>query len=114
MSSARRGEVWLTNLDPTEGHEQAGRRPALVLSVDSFNASRAELVTLLPITSKARPGNPYRVEVKAREGGLSVTSYVIGEQTRTVSIKRLVKALGRLKPETMAKVDDVVRELLGL
>jgi mRNA-degrading endonuclease toxin of MazEF toxin-antitoxin module len=46
--------VWLVELDPVEGHEQAGRRPALVLSVDAFNASPAELVTVLPITSKVR------------------------------------------------------------
>ncbi|MBI4956651.1 MAG: type II toxin-antitoxin system PemK/MazF family toxin [Myxococcales bacterium] len=112
--SARRGEVWLVDLDPVAGHEQAGRRPALVLSVDAFNASRAELVTVLPITSKPRPNNPFRVEVRPPEGGLSVPSYVIGEQTRTVSTHRLGKLLGALSGATMAKVADVVRVVLGL
>src|SRR5271156_4912584 len=66
--SARRGEVWLARFDPIEGREQAGVRPALVLSVDSFNASRADLVAVLPITSKPRPGTPFRIEVQSPEG----------------------------------------------
>jgi mRNA interferase MazF len=111
--SARRGEVWLVDFSPVEGHEQAGRRPALVLSVDGFNASAAELVTVLPITSKARTLRT-RIAVTPPEGGLSVESYVIGEQTRTVSSRRLVKRVGMVSDATMAKVADVVRMLLGL
>jgi mRNA interferase MazF len=112
--TARRGEVWTTNLDPVEGHEQAGRRPALVLSVDSFNASSAELVTLRPLTSKARPNNPFRVELRPPQGGVKVPSYVIGEQVRTVSTRRLGRRLGAVSPATMAKVSEIVRMLLGL
>ena len=36
-----RGDIWLVNLDPTQGREQAGRRPALVVSVDLFKIGRA-------------------------------------------------------------------------
>ena len=111
--SARRGEVWLADFDPVEGHEQAGRRPALVLSADGFNASPAELVTVLPITSKARALRT-RITVTPPEGGLSVESYVIGEQTRTISSRRLVKRFGVVSGATMAKVGEVVRVLLGL
>jgi mRNA interferase MazF len=111
--SARRGEVWLVDFDPVEGHEQAGRHPALVLSVDGFNASPAELVTVLPITSKARTLRT-RIAVVPPEGGLSVASYVIGEQTCTVSSRRLVKRFGVVSGTTMVKVADVVRMLLGL
>jgi len=39
-----RGEIWLVDLNPTRGHEQAGKRPALVVSVDLFNFGPAELV----------------------------------------------------------------------
>jgi mRNA interferase MazF len=112
--SARRGEVWLASFEPVQGHEQAGRRPALVLSVDAFNASRADLVTVLPITSKARPHIPSRVEVRPPEGGLKVPSYVVCEQTRTISIRRLGRRLGAVTPATVARAADVVRMLLGL
>jgi mRNA interferase MazF len=109
----RRGDVWLVSLDPVKGHEQAGSRPALVLSVDAFNASPADLVTVLPITSKARRLRS-RVEVRPPEGGLKVASYVIGEQVRTISKARLRRRLGAIKPSTMADVEDIVRVLLGL
>jgi len=114
MSAPRRGEAWLANFDPVEGHEQAGRRPALVLSVDAFNASPAGLVTVLPITGTTRLQLPSRVEVRPPEGGLTKVSYVIGEQTRTISTRRLVKPLGMVTPATMARVESVVRMLLGL
>jgi len=110
----RRGDIWLVELDPVEGHEQAGRRPALVLSVDAFNASRADLVTVLPITSKSRVSVPSRVEIVPPEAGLKVKSYVIGEQVRTISLGRLVKRLGSVSPDTMKTTGDVVRMLLGL
>jgi mRNA interferase MazF len=84
-----------------------------VLSADTFNASPAGLVTVLPITSKARALRT-RVTVSPPEGGLSTASYIIGEQVRTVSTDRLVKPLGMVSPSTMAKVSGVVRVLLGL
>src|SRR5204862_2444879 len=49
-----RGEVWMLNFDPTRGHEQAGTRPALIISVDVFNAGPADLVIVLPITSRSK------------------------------------------------------------
>jgi mRNA interferase MazF len=111
--SARRGEVWMVELDPVQGREQAGRRPALVLSVDAFNATPAELVTVLPITSRARALRT-RIEVSPPEGGLPMASYIICEQARTISAGRLVKPLGMVAGPTMAKVSDIVRMQLGL
>jgi mRNA interferase MazF len=112
MNPPRRGEVWLVNFDPTLGHEQAGVRPALILSVDTFNAS-ARIATVLPITSKLHSLRT-RVEVKPPEGGLTLTSYVICEQPRTISDIRFKKALGVVSPATMGHVSDIVRMLLGL
>jgi len=112
--SASRGDVWLVNFDPIQGHEQAGYRPALVLSVDSFNSSSSGLVTVLPLTSKRRSQIPSRVEVNPPEGGLTSTSYIIGEQVRTISTSRLGRRLGVVAISTMTKVEDVVRILLGL
>lgn len=113
MSSPRRGEVWLADLGQTRGHEQAGTRPALVLSIDEFNASTARLVTVLPITKRERTLRT-RVEVDPPEGGLTLKSYVIGEQTRTISTDRLIKRLGATKGSTMERSSSVVRTLLGL
>jgi mRNA interferase MazF len=113
MSAPRRGEVWLVQLNPTRGHEQAGLRPALVLSVDTFNASAAELATILPITSKPRAVRT-RVEVKPPEGGLSLASFVICEQVRTISTQRFVRSTGSVSGATIKAVEGIVRMLLGL
>ena len=112
MSAPRRGEVWQVNLDSVLGHEQAGSRPALVLSVDAVNAA-TQLATVLPITSKARAVRT-RVAVQPSEGGLTVPSYVICEQPRTISGVRFLRRLGSASPPTLAAVENVVRLLLGL
>ena len=46
----KRGEIWLVGLDPTQGHEQKGRRPVLIVSPEAFNRM-TRLPVILPITS---------------------------------------------------------------
>jgi mRNA interferase MazF len=70
-----RGDIWSINLDPTVGRAQAGTRPALVVSVDKFNHGPADLVVVLPVTSKDK-NQPIHVPVKPPEGGLSMLSFV--------------------------------------
>ena len=115
MSSVQpaRGEVWFLNLDPTQGREQAGSRPALVISVDKFNAGPAELVVVLPITTKAK-GIPFHVQIDPPEGGLKQRSFIKCEDIRSVSTSRLDKRWGRVSPKTMASVEDRLQILMGL
>ena len=108
-----RGSVWYAELSPTLGHEQAGRRPCLVVSSDALNASPAGLVTVLPITSRERP-MASRIPLLPPEGGMSVASWVIAEQVRTVSKERLGRQLGRVELDTLEAVSDALRLLLGL
>ncbi len=72
----RRGEVWIVDLDPALGHEQAGRRPGLVISVDGFNQSAAELAIVVPVTSRKKSVRSH-VPIQAREAGLKVASFVL-------------------------------------
>ncbi len=113
MTQASRGELWLVSLDPTKGREQAGMRPALVISVDQFNHGSAELVVVVPITSKAK-GVPLHVEVRPPEGGLTMTSFVKCEDVRSISTSRLVRRLGKVSNETVESVEDRLRIILGL
>ena len=113
MAEPCRGDVWLVRLAPAQGHEQSGTRPGLVLSVDAFNHGPADLVVIVPITTKAK-GIPFHVEVPAREGGLGRRSYVKSEDVRSISRERLVKRLGAVPMESMSQVEDRMRILLGL
>ena len=113
MADPARGEVWMVDLDPVKGHEQAGRRPALVVSVDPFNHGPAGLVIVLPITSRAK-GIPLHVQIKPPEGGVRSTSYIKCEDVRSVAKERLARRLGLISPTAQAEVDDRLRILLGL
>jgi mRNA interferase MazF len=113
MNDPSRGEVWFVKLDPTTGREQAGNRPALVISVDVFNHGPAELIVVLPITSKAK-GVLFHVQVQPPEGGLTTPSFIKCEDVRSVSKQRLIKKLGSVSNRTMDEVEDRLRILLNL
>jgi mRNA interferase MazF len=74
----RADAIWIT-LDPQAGHEQAGRRPALVLSPAAYN-DRVSLALLCPITNQAK-GYPFEV---ALEPGLPVTGVVLADQVKSL------------------------------
>ena len=112
-ASAGRGDVWFVDLDPTRGHEQAGRRPALVVSVDQFNQGPADLIVVFPITTTAR-GVPFHVRVTPPEGGLRKPSYIKCEDVRSVANERLLKRLGKVSATTLNAVEDRLRILLDL
>lgn len=103
----------MVSLDPTKGREQAGMRPALIISVDLFNDSAAELVVAVPITSKAK-GIPLHVEVEPPEGGLTLKSFAKCEDIRSISTSRLIRRMGSVSPGITAVVEDRLRILLGL
>jgi mRNA interferase MazF len=108
-----RGEIWMVDLNPTRGHEQAGVRPALVVSVDTFNHGPAGLAVVLPVTSREK-GIPLHVPVDPPEGGLSMRSFVKTEDVRSVAVERLNRRLGSVSDATMAQVADRLRILLDL
>lgn len=110
-----RGSIWVIDLDPTVGHEQAKKRPCLVVSDDIFNNSARELVVILPLTSKFKPID-WLIKVEPPEGGLNIRSYVICDQPRTVSHNRFVstKSIGYVKQETLSEVEKRLRFLMHL
>ncbi len=113
MDNPLRGEIWLVDLNPTRGHEQAGKRPGLVASVDLFNQGPAGLVIMIPITAKEK-GIPLHVEIKAPEGGLTKRGFIKCEDIRSVSREWLVQRLGQVTRNTLGAVEDRLRILLDL
>jgi mRNA interferase MazF len=112
-SEPSRGDVWSIDLDPAVGHEQQGTRPALVVSIDKFNRGPADLVIVLPITSKDRK-QPLHVPVKPPEGGLSKLSFIKCEDIRSVAKQRLQRFYGAVSAQTIAEVEKRIRILLNL
>lgn len=116
MPPPSRGEVWLTRFGTGDGHEQQGTRPALIISVDPLNHGPAGLVVVVPITSKTANSRliPAHIPADPPDGGLMVPSVVLCDQVRAVSTDRLISCWGVLDPATLARVEDVLRLLLGL
>jgi mRNA interferase MazF len=111
--SPRRGEIWDADLNPVRGHEQAGRRPVLIVSIDRFNQGPAGLVFAIPLTRTRRP-IPSHIPVDPPEGGLTARSYILSEALRSISTDRLLSLRGRVSPQTLALVADALRILLEL
>ncbi len=113
MADPSRGEIWLADLNPTRGHEQAGQRPVLVISEDIFNKGPAELVIVLPITSRHR-GVPSHVSIKPPEGGVKKTCVILCEAVRSIAKERLLRRWGKVYLSTLVAVEDRLRILMGL
>lgn len=110
----RRGEVYLINFDPTVGAEIRKNRPALILQNDVANR-HSPITIVAAITSQfSEPLYPTEVKVPAREGGLTVDSVVLLNQVRSIDRQRLIRRLGKLKPTTLAAIDQAIAISLGL
>src|SRR5205807_2251777 len=114
-SFPKRGEIYLTALDPTLGREIQKTRPALIIQNDISNRM-SEITIVAPITSTVRfPLNPVHVLLPASpETGLAATSVALFNQIRAVDRVRLVKRLGAVSAETLEQVDEAIKISLGL
>jgi mRNA interferase MazF len=110
----RRGEIYLTALDPALGHEIKKTRPALVIQNDITN--RFGMTTIVAaITSKvSTPPYPNEVVITPLGTGLNVVSTIRLDQIRTVDRRRLVKRLGKVDANTMQKVEQAIIISLGV
>jgi len=108
-----RGDVWDAEFDPVRGHEQAGWRPALIVSTNRFHQSRSGLAYVAPLTRTDR-GTPWQIPVQPPEAGLSAPSFVLCDQVRVFAVERLHRRRGPVSAATMAEVEDRLRILLDL
>jgi mRNA interferase MazF len=104
-----RGHVVWISLSPTFGHEQAGRRPVLVLSPASYNR-RSGLLVACPITSHAK-GYPFEVPIPA---GLAVVGVILADHLRSLDWNaRPVEPIGTLPSELVEEALARARTLLS-
>jgi len=111
----RRGEVYSLRLDPVEGSEQRGNRPAVVVSRDAINQA-IPVIVVCPLTDARHVSRPYPsdVLVKAPEGGLTKNFVVLTGQIRAVAKTRLFARLGELQPDAMRQIEKALKITLHL
>lgn len=110
----RRGEIYLVDLSFSTGSEQSGLRPVLVIQNDIGNKYSPTVIVAAITSKEIEESYPIVIKVNEKEGGLDKTSYILLNQIRTIDKKRLRKKLGKLKKETMEKVDIALKISLGL
>ncbi|HZV35196.1 MAG TPA: endoribonuclease MazF [Verrucomicrobiae bacterium] len=104
-----RGDIVWIDCDPQTGHEQSGRRPAVVLSPRSYNRP-AGLALLCPITNRSK-GYPFEVPLVE---GLPVTGVVLADQVRSLDWRaRQVSFIGALDEQSLIEVVERLRPLIG-
>lgn len=102
--------LW-AQLNPTQGREQAGRRPVLVISHDIFNERSGTVIAMAITSQPQKAGFPLTVELMS--GGFPKRSWVKVGQIRTLSVERLGKRVGRVSPEEMLRVVEGLNEIVA-
>ncbi len=111
----RRGEIYEARLAPTEGSEQAGTRPVVVVSRDAINQS-SPIVVVVPCTTFHPPRRVYpsQVVLRAPAGGLKVDSIALCEQVRAVAKTRLRERWGMLPSAALLRIERALVITLDL
>lgn len=103
----KRFDIFLVNLDPTQGHEIKKTRPCLIISPDEMNRHIGTVI-IAPLTTKGR-SYPTRIPITfQREKG-----YIVLDQIRTIDKGRLVKKLGRISKDASQKVLELLAEMFA-
>jgi mRNA interferase MazF len=102
-----RFEVYLVNLDPTQGREIRKSRPCLIVSPDEMNQYIGTVI-VAPMTTKGR-AYPTRVPVtfQGKKG------QIVLDQVRTIDKSRLIKQLGKIDKNTSQKVLEILSEMFA-
>lgn len=111
----RRGDIVIVELDPTEGSEQRGTRPCLVVQNDVGNENAPTTIVVPFTTSRGDELYPFEVLISAAESPLREDSVALCSQIRTVSIEhRLKNGIGSVPVSRMEEVDEALEYSLGL
>jgi len=111
MAQILRGEVRWADLSPARGHEQAGRRPILILSHDVFNERSGTVIAMAITSQPQQAGFPLTLELKT--AGLPKRSWIKISQVRTLAVERIDKKIARLTPEELSRVVDGLNEIIA-
>jgi mRNA interferase MazF len=115
LSGPLRWSVVIVDLDPVEGHEQAGRRRALVVSYEPFH--RSGHATVCPITAaRSEARYPGDVPIPVGEAGQTRDGVIVTSQVRTISLRRVRSApLGTIDDRSLRRaVRAALAHHLGL
>lgn len=104
--------MWV-NLDPTQGREQAGRRPAVVIATTDYLRAVPALAVIVPVTTADR-GWPHHVMLRGERLNLNQASFAMTEQPCTISRSRILGEVGVVDSHTLARIRCWISDFLVL
>jgi len=110
----KRGEIWLADLNPIRGSEQAGTRPVLILQNNSINRFTSTFIAIPLTTNLRRVLLPTCVLLREGEGGLAKDSVTLCHQLRVLDKSRLMRRLGSVSELMLAEIDRCVLFTIGI
>ena len=102
----QRGDIVWIDFDPTKGHEQSGRRPAIVVSPEKYNSATNRAI-FCPITSKIK-GYVFEVPVDGNE----ITGAILADQVRTLDWSK--RKISFIEKTPVAVMDELEAKLIAL
>ena len=114
----QRGDIYLVDLEPTQGSESNKVRPAVIVSNNAANRTAERngrgVISVVPVTSNTDRVFPFQVLLRSGEGDLSVDSKAQAEQVRSVDYARLRRKVGTIPPSSLSRLDEALRTHLAL
>lgn len=109
----RQGEIWMSDLNPVIGSEQAGRRPVVILSGNLMNKFLQVVITA-PLTSKIKnyQGNP--ILTPSPVNGLKLESELMVFHIRSISKDRLIEKIGKISKEELKTALATLQDITTL
>jgi mRNA interferase MazF len=112
-NSLKRGEIWLANLNPTQGSEQAGIRPVIIFQNDLVSQFSTTVITIPLTTNLRRATLPICLKIEQGNGGLIQNSVALCFQVRVLDKSRLIRKLGQLNSAIISELEEVVLVTMG-
>jgi mRNA-degrading endonuclease toxin of MazEF toxin-antitoxin module len=107
----KRGDIYLVSLDPTEGHEQQGTRPVLIVSPDKFN-TLTKVPIVVPITSGGNFARTAGFAVSLDDAGTRTKGVVRCDQPRPIDLSARKARMLEVVPDAI--IDDVLAKIVTL
>ena len=110
----QRGEIWLAELSPTRGSEQAGTRPVIIFQNNSISRFTTTFLVIPLTTNLRRASLPTCVRLDQSEGGLAHDSVALCHQLRVLDKSRLRNRLGQISSHKLEAIERCVLFTIGI
>ena len=111
MAPVLRGDIVWADLDPVRGHEQAGRRPVVILSHDFLNERSGTVIAMAVTSQQPKAGYPFSIELEGVD--LPKRSWVRITQIRVLSVQRLGARLASVSGRQLSLLVAGLNEIVG-